>query len=73
MILEEYQVQLITLLRPDVRFTNERKSNPALRGWTLVIAAFLFVALPPPDFLLQLRNSCVQAGVAKLPSNDHMA
>lgn len=32
---------------PDVRYKNERKSNPALRGFTLVVAAFLFVTLLP--------------------------
>jgi len=66
-------MQLLNQVRTEVRYSNNKKSNPALRGLTLVVAAFLFIVLPPPEFILQLRNSFVQAGVAKLPSNFHMA
>ncbi len=73
LILNGYQLQLLNLLRPDVRYNNERKSNPALRGVNLVVAAFLFVVLPLLEFVLLLRHSCVQAGVARLRSEFHMA
>lgn len=43
LLLNEYQSQSLNLLRPDVRYKNEKKNNPALRGLTLVVAAFLFV------------------------------
>lgn len=47
LMLDAYHVKLLNILRPDVRYKNERKDNPALRGLNLVIAAFLFVVLPP--------------------------
>ena len=49
LFLEGYPSHLPNLLRPDIRYNIERKSNPALRGWTLAVAAFLFVILPPSE------------------------
>ena len=53
-----YQVPILNILRPDVEYKNEKKSNPALRGVTLVVAAFLFVVLPLLEIILQLLHSC---------------
>lgn len=57
-MLDTYLFILLKILRPDVRYMNETKNNPALRGWRLAIAALLFVILLLSDSALQLRNIC---------------
>ena len=52
-IIEGYKLNAI---RPDVPYSNEQHNNPALRGFALIVAAFLYVVQSTDGLILQLRD-----------------
>ena len=54
---------LLNLPRPDISYQIERKNNPVLRGWALIVSAFLFVVFHLQETVLLFQGLYFQIGI----------